>query len=112
VGRENGVCVEKFINVIQLSHFLKKMGGGVVFGKRKKKGPQYEYKTVKVSGTFKSGGGYSRAVQKEINKQAKKGWELDHLEELGRGRTRSLTLTSWIFDSTRYVMLVFKREKR
>ena len=27
-GRENGVCVEKFINVIQISHFLKKMGVG------------------------------------------------------------------------------------
>lgn len=83
-----------------------------MFGRRKKRS-KYEYRTVKVSGTIKSGGGYSRAVQKAINKQAKKGWELDRLEEMGRGRI-NVKRNFWFTplpNSTRYVMLVFKREK-
>ena len=36
-----------------------------------RKGPRYEYKTVKVSGTIKSGGGILERA-KAINKQAKR----------------------------------------
>lgn len=60
-------------------------GDRPVFG-RKKRAPRYEYKTVKVSGTFRLGGAYSKAVEKQIKKQAKKGWELDRMEEMGRGK--------------------------
>jgi|BioPla2DNA2_1021312.scaffolds.fasta_scaffold122365_2 hypothetical protein len=82
-------------------------GDRPVFG-RKKRAPRYEYKTVKVSGTFRLGGAYSKAVEKQIKKQAKKGWELDRMEEMGRGKNRGPLDTI----STRYVVLVFKREKR
>ena len=47
-------------------------------------------------------------MEKQIKKQAKKGWELDRMEEMGRGKNRGPLDTI----STRYVVLVFKREKR
>lgn len=80
-----------------------------LFGRKRK--AKYEYKTVKVSGTLRSGRGYTKAVDKTINKMAKDGWVLDDTQEMGRGKENNHFWTSSVFTSTRYVMLTFRRVK-
>lgn len=82
----------------------------MLFRRKKKHEPKFEYKTVKVSGTLRSGGGYTKAVGREINKMAKQGWVLESTEEMGRGKNNNRFFTTSVFTSTRYVMLTFKRE--
>ena len=73
-----------------------------------KKKPKYEYKTVKVSGTIRTGGGWSKKQQKVMNKMAKKGWEYVDSEEMGRGKNNRKFWTSSIIHSTRYVVMRFR----
>lgn len=82
-----------------------------LFSRKKKHEQVYEYKTVKVSGTLRSGGGYTKAVEKAVNKMARDGWVLESTQEMGRGKENNRFFTSPVWTSTRYVMLTFKREK-